>query len=278
MFRFLSTNRGLSFPVIVLSGVICAFFFVAGFLAIRWMSSRWSPTLKNSERLLKEGKYDEALAVASELDSEDGAAVDVVIGKIWLARAYRRYRKEEWKSYGTNPDDWFTGADVAKALTHFRGALSLEPSHTEARYYLGIIYMEKGWHSRAETQFMETLRVDREHVDAHVSLAALYVKMERYREAEQELIRAHELAPENPAVAKNLSFLYRFYLDDPKAAMEWSNRYLNLEPRGDPQQALIQSEFADMIRRYPEYAPPREEQKWRKDDPSFEPRKTPFSK
>jgi len=271
-------RQGLSLPVILLSGIIASVLVVATLWYISFITSRWSPTLSNAEKMLRDGHYKEALNLADNLnnDLEKGGIADLIKGKTWLALAYRRQEAEKWKQYGTDPSDYFKSKEAQMALQHLEAACKKNPRNSETHFYLGTLYMEKGWFGAAETSFIDALRNDKKNVQAMINLSSLYVQMRRYGEAEKELLRAFKIEPQNPDISKNLSFLYRYYAKNPKAAMKWSNYYLNLETEKDVDRSLIRQDLEKMMKRYPEQVPS-DEQDWREKDPKFIPRKkTPF--
>lgn len=264
-----SSARGLSPAVIVVSGVIFAIFCVAAVFAVSHLLTIWSPSAASARKLLEKGRYDEALVSASQAHgTHAGVVVDFLLGQIWMAKAYQRNIDEEWLQYGSDPDDYFKGQDVDSAVAHFKAACVASPYTAESYLYLGTIYSEKGWFGAAETTLLDALRNDPHLVVARINLAAVYVSQGRYREAEQELLTAWKLDETSAEVAKNLSVLYRHYLEKPALAMEWSNRYLNCNPHRDPHRMLIRRDFEEMIRRYPEFAPPETSQNWRKREQS----------
>jgi tetratricopeptide (TPR) repeat protein len=272
MLRSLS-QRGASVPFILLSGLILAIFISLTALLVVHMTEQWSPTYRNASRLLDRGRYKEALSVAQRLplSSEDGS-VELLMGKIWLAKAYERQRAERWKSYAVDSSDYFTGAEAEQALLSFRAAVDRAPHNSQAHLFLGVLYMEKGWLGEAEVELLEALRSEGDNVTVLINLAALYVAMQRYGDAESELKKAYTLQPHNPDVAKNLAFLFRYYLNNPRLAMQWSNRYLNLQQERDPDRSLLRQDFEEMLRRYPEFTPG-EAQRWREGGAEFRSRR-----
>ncbi len=258
-------SRGLSFPVILISGITAAFFLLLGLLVVHRITRVWSPSLKNAERLLQKKKYAEALAVIEKAENgkEDKPALLVEKGRIWFSLALEREKRSRWRDYGTDESNWLKSVEAEKALRCFKKALKLDPENTEAHYLLGQLYMEKGWYSRAETEFLEVLRKKKKHVNALLNLGVTYTQMRRLDLAERELRNAYVMAPDDPAVAKNFAYLYRFYLDKPDSAIAWANRYLNLDPQNDLDINFIRNELEDMLQRYPEYTPS-EPMEWKK--------------
>lgn len=265
-------GRSLSVPVIVLSGVIAASFLLLAVFVIRQLAAGWSPSRNNVDKLLKVGKYQEALAVIrGERDKQPSAERLVEEGRVWLALAWERMNRERWSSYGTNENDWFDVPEADRAEKALDQALELDSDNTDALYYRGMLYFEKGWYSAAESDFTAVLKTDRDHVRARVNLGALYSRRDRPDLARNELLRAYEIDPQNPLVLKNLAFLYRFHLDRPDSAMLWSNRYLNTEPRDDWDINVIRDEMQRMLERYPEHRP-EEPMEWR-EPRRFKPRR-----
>jgi tetratricopeptide (TPR) repeat protein len=219
----------------------------------------------DAEELLKKREYREAYHLVENAIEEDGPRHGLLVqkAKILIALAWERQNREGWRNYGTNLDDWLDTDEADKAEDVLRSVLADDPDNIDAHYFLGMLYMEKGWAAKAESEFLDVLRHDREHISARVNLAAVYTMMDRPTFAEDELRRAYRLAPDTVRVVKNLAFLYRFYLDKPESAMVWSNRYLNMAPKGDRDVNIVRAELKEMLQRYPDFAL-REPQTWRK--------------
>ena len=93
-----SCQRGLSFPIILISGIIAAFFLVVGVLVIQYMMRSWSPTKKNINLLIEKRKYRQALSLIDEKGStlKDSSELLLMQGKVWLAVMIRRVALIAW--------------------------------------------------------------------------------------------------------------------------------------------------------------------------------------
>ncbi len=260
-----TNTRGLSFPVILISGITAAFFLLVGVLVIRRINTEWSPTVKTAQELLKKKKYAEALAVIEKAEGgqENNTSLLIEKGKVWFSLALEREKRSRWSSYGTDENDWLKSAEAEKAEGFLKRALKQSPDNKDAHYFLGQLYMEKGWFSLAEIEFLAVLRTDKKNVKAHLNLGVVYAEMKRFDLAEKELRYALLINQKEPAIAKNFAWLYRFYLDKPDSAIAWANRYLNLDPQNDLDVTFVRKELEDMLLRYPEYAP-KEPMTWKK--------------
>ncbi len=258
-------TRGLSFPVILISGITAAFFILIGFLLIRRINTEWSPTVKTAQELLKKKKYAEALAVIEKAEEgqENNTSLIIEKGKVWFSLALEREKRSRWSSYGTDENDWLKSAEAEKAEVLFKRAARQSPNNKDAHYFLGLLYMEKGWFSLAETEFLAVLRGDKKNVKALLNLGVVYAEMKRFDLAEQELRRALHINQVEPAIAKNFAYLYRFYLDKPDSAIVWANRYLNMDPQNDMDINFVRKELEEMLLRYPEFVP-NEPMTWKK--------------
>lgn len=273
-----ANRRGLSVVAVILAGFILAFFSLVVILAVRGIAHRWSPSIDNAERLLARGKYDEALTLARRVETSGEREVErlVLLGKLRLAKAWEQQHRENWRNYGKDENDWMPTEHASRAESRFKQALELQPDYRDAHYYLGILYMEKGWFSAAESEFLSILRSHPDQAPARINLGVLYTRMDRYREAEEELRSVWRSDDENVAAARNLAFLYRYYLEIPESAMVWSNRYLNLEPERSSgptaslDRSFVKRDLQRMLKRYPEFALD-EKRQWEK-QPRFKPR------
>lgn len=264
-FRYAANTLGLSFPVILISGITAAFFLLIGFLLIRRINTEWSPTVKTAQQLLKKKKYAEALAVIekAEENQENNTSLLIEKGKVWFSLALEREKRTRWSSYGTDENDWLKSAEAEKAEEFLKKAVQQSPNNKDAHYFLGQLYMEKGWFSLAEIEFLAVLRDDKENVKALLNLGVVYAEMKRFDLAQQELRHALRIDRKEPAIAKNFAYLYRFYLDKPDSAIAWANRYLNLDPKNDLDITFVRKELEEMLQRYPEFTP-KEPMTWKK--------------
>lgn len=258
----MNTKQGLSVPVIVGSGLVLALSSLALFFMVQWMRSHFSASYSNAERFLRQGKLEQAFALSEKISGES-AKSELLRGKIFLARSLQLQRKDGWRQYGTDSTEWLKGPDVDSALHCFQRAIAADSRSTDARYFFGLVYKEKGWLREAEDAFYETLRLDPEHLDARLALGSLYAQFDRPKEAVLQLREAYELEPENPQVAKNLAFIYRFHLEMPESSIVWLSRYLNLARKGDIDINRAILEYQEIVDRYPEYAP-EEPPEWKK--------------
>ncbi len=267
-----SSEKGLSCPVLLLCGVMAAFFILIAIVGVHRIRLEWSPTAQNAEKLINKKKYAEAFALIEKAEQGQGNKPLLLVekGKVWFALALERERRSRWSDYGKDEKDWLKSEEADKAEQLFKKAIESGIRNSDAHYNLGLLYMEKGWFSLAETEFLSVLQRDRKHVDARINLGAAYTEMKRFDLAEKELREAYRQAPENPAVAKNLAFLFRYYFNKPDSAITWANRYLNLDPQSDMDIDVVRQELLNMLQRYPEYTPP-EPMDWKK-EPLFESR------
>lgn len=263
-------SRGVSLTFVIIAGFLCSFLLFTAFLIVRHISYSYSPTVSNAQRYLEKGKIDEALAFANQIES-DNAPVLILKGRIWLAKSYQKQKKEKWGSYGLDENEWLKGEEIQKAEEYFKAAKKKKPSGDEPYFYLGIIYSEKGWFFEAESEFEKALDRDPSRIDVRVSMSSLLVKMRKYDNAEEQLRLACLKEPQNPLIAKNMAFLFRYYKDKPDSALRWFNRYLNNASSKDLDVSLAKKEFRDLIERYPEFTPP-EPQTWKENRKRFIPR------
>lgn len=258
-------HEGLSRRAVLAIGLIVAVFAAITIPVLQFVVFPKAGGVAEAEELLKKREYGEAYHMVENAIEEDGPRHDLLVqkAKILIALAWERQNREGWRNYGTNLDDWLDTEEADKAEDVLRSVIADDPDNLDAHYFLGMLYMEKGWSAKAESEFLDVLRRDREHISARVNLAAVYTMMDRPTFAEDELRRAYRLAPDTVRVAKNLAFLYRFYLDQPESAMVWSNRYLNMAPKGDRDVNIVRAELKEMLQRYPDFTLG-EPQTWRK--------------
>lgn len=249
-----SDKRGFSLTVSLITGFILALVALGVYLGVHRLSIQFSPTQSNAERYLRQGKFDEALALVQQMTG-DTYRVSLLKGRAFLAQGIGQRREDAWHTYGTNSHDWLTGAVIDSALGWFKRALSQDPQAALVHYYLGIVYKEKGWFEVAAEELQQALTLDTESVDTYLALASLAAATHHPTDAVTTLQNAYRIAPNNADVAKNMAVLYRFYIQEPESAMVWLNRYLNIADRRDIATNMAINEMRELLERYPEYAP-----------------------
>ncbi|MFW5785143.1 MAG: tetratricopeptide repeat protein [Chitinispirillaceae bacterium] len=267
-------RNGLSFPVILISGVICAFLLLGASVAIKFIYNHYSPSLNSTERLLKKGKYQEALSVLNKVEFRNGNRIRerVLRGQIIFGILEQQLRREQWGSYGVNPDNWISHPMADEAERCFLEVLALEPENVKAMILLGNLYKKQGRFGESEEQFNTAVACDRQNSEAVLALGILYAETDRFDNAERMFKKAWALDPRDPQIAKNIAFFYRFYKNDPESSMIWFNRYLNLDPERDPDANLARTELQNLIERYPDHTL-KEPQKWREQKRRFFPKR-----
>ncbi|MFP4163060.1 MAG: tetratricopeptide repeat protein [Chitinispirillaceae bacterium] len=267
-------SKGLSFPVILISGLVLACLLLGATLAIRFIYNHNTPSLDSTERLLKKGKFQEALAVLDKVDSQKGerSRKRILRGRIIFGLLNQELRNEQWGSYGVNPDNWISHPMADEVERCFLEVLALEPKNVEALILLGNLYKKQGRFNEALEQFNTAVACDRKNSQAVLALGIIHVEAGKLADAERFLEKAWALDSKNPKTAKNIAFFYRFYKKEPESAMIWFNRYLNLKPERDVDANLAKNELRNLIERYPDFTL-KEPQKWREQKRRFAPKR-----
>jgi tetratricopeptide (TPR) repeat protein len=258
-------SKGLSFPVILIIGSIISTLLVTAVSLIHIINLNYKPSLRNAERLMQRGRFEEALSFINQINS-DSSEVTLLKAELYFYKALQQRKDEKWKTYGTNESDWFRSKEIDSAVVQLKKIVESEKDGkklSKAYYYLGHIYSEKGWFHEAEKQYEKVLQIDQNLKDARLGLSSVYVKLSRFSEAERLLRGTYLMLPDDPDVAKNMAYLYRYYIDLPESAIVWLNRYLNNARPRDLDINHCKNELEDLLQRYPEYHPT-EPQNWRR--------------
>jgi tetratricopeptide (TPR) repeat protein len=268
----MNNSRGLSFPVILVIGSIVSTVLVTAILLVHVINSNFKPSLRNAERMMQKGRFEEALAFINQIDSNSSDFI-LLKAEILFLKALQSRKDEKWKNYGNDESDWFRSEEIDSAVVLLKKIAESEKGEklSKACYYLGQIYGEKGWFYEAERQFQTVLQIDPNNKDAKLALSSLYAKISRFPEAESLLRKTYLEKPGDPDVSKNMAFLYRYYIDLPESAIVWFNRYLNNARPRDLDVNHCRNELEDLLQRYPEYCP-LEPQNWRKQGRKFKTR------
>ncbi len=266
--------RKLSPAVVLISGLICATLLAFVALSIHFLYNHYSPSLGNSERLLKKGKYSEALSLLNKVEVRDPFRSREMIlrGKILFGMLTQELSRENWGSYGVNSQNWISHPVADQVEQIFVDVLSQDSGNVEARLLLGNLYKEQGRFEYARQQFSQVLELDEENSEAMLALGVLYAETDQLEKAEQVLRAAWLANDKDPRIAKNIAFFYRFYRNAPESSIVWFNRYLNLNPHRDLDVNQAKLELENLLARYPEFEP-QEPQHWREQGRKFVPKR-----
>lgn len=249
-------KRPLSIWAIIVCGVICATLLLASFFTIRHIRAHFSPSVRNSERLLEIGRPGEALA---QLDRARGdarredAGTTFLRGKILFAMLIEQLNEERWGSYGVNPNNWLAHPLADAAEKSFLDAMAMLPHDAEIRLALGNLYREQGRFNDSEKMLRSALEIGGPNAETYLALGILYAETDRNEIARRTLYAAWEFDKGNPKISKNIGYFYRFYEDVPQLAIKWFNLYFDGNPRGDSDINHIRAELRDLHERYPEF-------------------------
>ena len=204
---FMKNDRGLSLPVILLSGLICSCFLLGAVLAIRYLHQRYSPSLKSSERLLDKGKYRDALTILEKMESNEYNRIRELTlrGRIMYSLLHEQLRREQWGSYGVDPENWISHPMAHEAERCFLQVLAVKSDDIQVRLALGNLYKEQGRFSGAEEQFRIVYETDDKNAEAMLALGVLYAETDRLDDAGRYLSKAWELDRENPPYCQEYS-------------------------------------------------------------------------
>ena len=250
-------KRKLSWSAIIVIGLLCSCTLLGAVLAIRHIHMYFSPTLKNSERLLARGKPREAKALLDKMRERgikrNDASALLLRGRVLYSVLLEQLREERWGSYGVNPENWIDHPLAAEAERYFLDAMAISPDDPEIRLVLGNLYREQGRFSDAESILRSALEIDGSNAEIYLALGLLYAEANRPNGARKALSMAWELDKNNPQIAKNIAFFYRFYADAPESSIVWFKRYLDSNPRRDADVNLVRAELRNLMERYPEF-------------------------
>jgi tetratricopeptide (TPR) repeat protein len=164
--------------------------------------------LLDGERLIREGKYPEAIAKLQK-----AATLLPKNAQAWnhLGLAYQ---------YGGKPDE---------ALKAYQEAVKLDRNLAPVRYNLGILHLEQGRLNEAINELTTCTVLDRSAVSAYVNLGKAWLRARRVEEADQALREALRIEPKN---VEGLNYYGVTLLHRRKAgdAREYFNAALRLQP------------------------------------------------
>jgi len=250
-------KKGLSFTIILVSGVLFSVLISASFIALRYIEYNFTPSVKSSERLLNKGRPQQAMAALNKAKAagikQDNSETLLLRGKILFAVLVEQLKEEKWGSYGVNPKNWISHPLADEAEQCFLQAIERSPNNPEIRQTLGNLYREQGRFSEAEKILKSAVELNETDVETFIALGFVYAESERLELAQEKLYKAWELDKNNPKTAKNLGYFYRYYKEVPESSIVWFNRYFDSNPKRDPDVNFIKVELQNLLERYPEF-------------------------
>ena len=249
-------NR-LSFAAILTGGIICAVMLLISLAVIRHIYRTYTPTLSNSEHMLAKGKPEQAKQLLDKMktaNSGSDAKTLTLRGKVLYSMLLEQLNAENWSSYGVNPENWIAHPLADEAEQCFLEAIKISPDDPEPRCVLGSLYRDQGRFAEAEATLRSALEIDGNNAEAFLVLGLLYAEGERLGAAEKAMLYAWDLDEGNAKIAKNIGYFYRYYKNDPQAAILWLGRYLDYaDPKRERDIFPVRSELRHLLERYPEF-------------------------
>jgi len=247
-------KKGLSFTVVLISGVLFSVLIFASVIALRYIEYNFTPSVKSSERLLSKGRPREAMTALNKASGSKQTGETLLLrGKILFAVLIEQLKDEKWGSYGINPKNWLEHPLAEEAEKCFLEAIEKSPDNPEIRQALGNLYREQGRFADAEKMLKSAAELDETDVETFLALGLMYAESQRLEQAQEKLHKAWELDKNNSKTAKNIAYFYRYYKDVPESSVVWFNRYFDSNPRRDPDINFIRAELQNLIERYPEF-------------------------
>lgn len=251
------SNDHISLGAVIAAAVILSAALTFILLVVNRSKVSFAPSgsVERVQELYKQGEPEKALEELSlGSDQQRGSAESLLWqGKLWYLTAFKRLNEERWESYAKKPEDWFEGEDVDNAIHALTRAAEAEVHFEEAMLYLGLIFMEKGWFKKSQRAFQKLLKKNSSHREGLLNYAILQSRTGKYQNAADVLAEGHRLYPADPEFAKNLFWIYRFHLKEPKLAVAYGDRFLKNADRSNPDLGRVTRELYDLLARFPEY-------------------------
>jgi tetratricopeptide (TPR) repeat protein len=192
--------------------------FLLGYVLFREQRARDSLAEFTAAAKYRRPKADEFMAIASDY---------VLLGDYVDAD---KWFSEVTKARPEDPDAWYllgrteyNESDYPKAIASFQHALALRPHYVEAENNLGLAWRDLHQIDKAKAAFQTAIAWQADHpVDSqpYLNLGTLFAEASQLDQALPNLIKAVELAPENPRVHEALARVYEAENNLPAAQSE----------------------------------------------------------
>ena len=111
----LMNNSRASLPVILVIGSIVSTVLVTAILLVHVINSNFKPSLRNAERMMQKGRFEEALTFINQIDSNSSDFI-LLKAEILFLKALQSRKDEKWKNYGNDESDWFRSEEIDSAV------------------------------------------------------------------------------------------------------------------------------------------------------------------
>jgi tetratricopeptide (TPR) repeat protein len=142
-----------------------------------------------------------ALAALEIREKNDSAAADALERATHLSNLTPNLRVELHKASG---NCWMRAQKSEKAETHFKKALSIDPTHDALASNLGALYLQSGRIQDACRAFGDALVANPSNSKAHAGLGSALLAQGKKREAHDHFARSLEVDIQQPTVIFHL--------------------------------------------------------------------------
>ena len=188
-----------------------------------------SDLLKQARGVLSEEKYDDALALFTEVvetspyEEEVALALQNIGAIQYTKKDFATAAKTLEQALNMNILDsknetvarknyafaLASSADPKRAITEFQKLRVLDPvNEVDYVYYAGLSALSGGSHDEAEVLLSEVIALDATYRQAYFSLASLYLQLDALNKSVNILQQYLEIDPKNAKAHRNLSKIY----------------------------------------------------------------------
>ena len=209
------------------------------------MESEHKELFERGVQLLKDDKWDEAIAVFTQ-----------IIGLYSIAE------KEKALSYFHRGNAYRKQGDYALAIVDYDKAIQLRPNFSEAYNNRGAVYGEQGDHARTIADYDKAIELQEDNAEAYNNRGIAYSKQGDYVRAIADYDKAIELQEDNTEAYNNRGIAYREQGDYVRAiadydkaielqednAEAYNNRGIAYRRQGDYARAIMDHDKAIQLR------------------------------
>lgn len=219
----------------------------------------FSPPMAKEAKISRIPKTDDIEATTRSRDDKasDGRPAAVAEGtstpkippeEIAISELQERKQVEQERFHFQQALSYHKNKQLQKALLEYQNVLELNPSNTQARNNLGLVYKDMGDLDRAAAEYIKLIALEPNNAKAYNNLGTIYYLQGRLQEAVQEFTKALAMDERNLESYVNLALSYKKQ-GQKREAIQALQKVLSIDPQmaeAHYNLALLMEEMGDI--------------------------------